>query len=147
VDTRELYQEVILDHNRSPKNFKEIEKPTGTAVGHNPLCGDEITVSLVIEDGTIEDVGFQGNGCAISQASASMMTAAVKGKSVAEARKLFGKFHSMVAGDGEADRATMGGLAAFGGVREFPARVKCASLSWHTLNAALDEEAETVVTE
>lgn len=146
MDTRELYQEVILDHNRSPKNFKKIEQPTGTAVGHNPLCGDEITVSIVVEDGVIKDVGFQGGGCAISQASASMMTAAIKGKSVTEARELFSKFHSMVAADGKADKDTMGRLAAFGGIREFPARVKCASLSWHTLIAVLDEKSETVVT-
>ncbi len=145
MDTRELYQQVILDHNLSPKNFKRIEEPTRTAVGHNPLCGDEVTVSLIVENGVIEDVGFQGGGCAISQASASMMTASVKGKTVSEARALFEKFHAMVAEDGESE--AMGRLAAFSGVREFPARVKCASLSWHTLKAALDERAEMVVTE
>ena len=147
MDTRELYQEIILDHNRSPKNFKKVEQPTGSAVGHNPLCGDEITVSLVVEDGVIKDVGFQGGGCAISQASASMMTSSIKGKTVKEARELFDKFHSMVADDGDVDMEAMGRLAAFGGVKEFPARVKCASLSWHTLKAVLDEEAEIVVTE
>lgn len=147
MDTRELYQQVILDHNRSPKNFKKLEAPTSTAVGYNPLCGDEVTVAIVVEDGVIADVGFQGVGCAISQASASMMTAAIKGKPVDSARELFEKFHSMVASDAETDLKAMGKLAAFGGVREFPARVKCASLPWHTMKAALDEVAETVVTE
>lgn len=147
MDTRELYQQVILDHNRSPKNFKKIEKPTSMAVGHNPLCGDEITVSIVVEDGVVEDVGFQGVGCAISQASASMMTAAIKGKPVDAVKELFEKFHRMVASDEDTDLDAMGKLAAFGGVREFPARVKCASLPWHTMKAALDDVSETVVTE
>lgn len=147
MDTRELYQQVILDHNKSPKNFKKVEEASREAVGHNPLCGDEITVSVKLNDGVIEDIGFQGSGCAISQASGSMMTAAVKGKTVEEALALFENFHTMVTEDGSADRATMGRLAAFQGVREFPARVKCASLSWHTLKAALEKQAGTVVTE
>ncbi|MCH7801429.1 MAG: SUF system NifU family Fe-S cluster assembly protein, partial [Chloroflexi bacterium] len=111
MDTRELYQQVILDHNRSPKNFKKIEKPTSMAVGHNPLCGDEITVSIVVDDGVVEDVGFQGVGCAISQASASMMTAAIKGNPVDVVRELFEKFHRMVASEAETDLDAMGKLA------------------------------------
>lgn len=134
----ELYQQVILDHNKAPRNFRVVTGANRTAGGHNPLCGDRIELSVKVTDGVIEDVGFQGQGCAISQASASVMTTVVKGKTVAEAERLFEAFHAMVLGEGEPDRATLGNkLVAFSGVREFPARVKCANLPWHTLHAAL----------
>lgn len=144
---KELYQQVILDHNRSPRNFREVEGANRTAKGDNPLCGDKITVYARVEDGRIEDVGFQGTGCAISQASASLMTGAVKGKTIQEAEKLFRAFHGMVAGDATPDREVLGKLAAFAGVKEFPARVKCANLPWHTLHAALENAQEPVSTE
>ncbi|MFQ5702826.1 MAG: Fe-S cluster assembly sulfur transfer protein SufU [Gemmatimonadales bacterium] len=149
MDVRELYQQVILDHNRSPRNFKVIDNANREASGDNPLCGDRITVYVRVNDGVIADVGFQGSGCAISQASASLMTTSVRGKSVAEARKLFGQFHSMVMGEHDSTSAvkSLGKLAALGGVREFPARVKCANLSWHTLKAALDGEPQPITTE
>ena len=148
MDLSELYQQVILDHNRSPRNYKQIPDAQRSADGWNPLCGDELKLYLNIDgDGRIEDIGFQGTGCAISKASASMMTAAVKGLTVEDTRVLFGEFHSMVTSDRIVDRKKMGKLAAFAGVREFPARVKCASLSWHTLLAALDQTQVTVSTE
>ena len=145
-DLRELYQQVILDHNRSPRNFHQIPDANRSASGDNPLCGDRITLWLKVTDGRVEDVGFQGTGCAISQASASLMTTVVKGKTVAEAEALFRHFHGMVTGAEEPDQARLGKLFAFSGVREFPARVKCANLAWHTLHAAL-ESRETVSTE
>ncbi len=147
ADLRELYQQVILDHNRSPRNFRVPEGANREAQGDNPLCGDKITVyAKVSPDGKIEDVGFQGSGCAISQASASLMTSAVKGKSTAEAEEMFEAFHGMVTG--EKDTPTLPRkLMAFGGVKEFPARVKCANLPWHTLHAALGHVGRVATTE
>jgi nitrogen fixation NifU-like protein len=138
-DLRELYQEVILDHNRRPRNFGAIEHPTHHADGHNPLCGDKLSLTLIVKDGLVENAMFQGSGCAISKASASLMTDAIKGKPVAEVETLFEAFHKMVTTpmSEEPDESAVGKLAVFSGVREFPARVKCASLAWHTLMAAL----------
>jgi nitrogen fixation NifU-like protein len=147
ADLQELYQQVILDHNRNPRNFREVPDANRSASGDNPLCGDRITLWVRVADDKIEDVGFQGTGCAISQASASLMTTAVKGKTVAEAERLFQAFHRMVTGTGAADRAELGKLFAFAGVREFPARVKCANLPWHTLHAALEDRGAAVTTE
>lgn len=140
----DLYQEVILDHNKNPRNYREIENADRAADGHNPLCGDELTVFLDLEDGRVKDVSFIGSGCAISKASASMMTQTVKGKTREEAEVLFDEFHRMVLGemDEETEENHLGRLKIFAGVREFPARVKCASLSWHTMNAALHGEGE-----
>src|SRR5438034_6781545 len=148
-DLSELYQEVILDHNKRPRNFQVLEGANRTAEGYNPLCGDQITVYLQMEDDVIRDVSFQGAGCAISKASASMMTASLKGKTRAEAEALFERFHQMVtgAGDGAPDPAELGKLAVFSGVCEFPARVKCATLAWHTLRAALSGNEGRVTTE
>ena len=148
-DLQELYQQVILDHNRSPRNFREVPDANRTAKGDNPLCGDKITLYVKVVEGVIEDIGFQGSGCAISQASASLMTTAAKGKTVEEAEALFNAFHEMVAGDGdhEPDRKSLGKLLAFAGVREFPARVNCANLSWHTLHATLQETDQLASTE
>jgi len=144
----ELYQNVILEHNRSPRNYRPMENANREAQGHNPLCGDQVTVRLRIEDGTIQDASFQGSGCAISKASASLMTAAVKGRTRREAEELFGRFHRLVTGTLDpAESETLGKLAVFSGVSEFPVRVKCASLSWHTLKAALDAPGLTVSTE
>jgi nitrogen fixation protein NifU and related proteins len=141
-ELNDLYQEVILDHNKNPRNFREIENATNEADGHNPLCGDALKVYLNIEKDTVTDVAFKGSGCAISKASASMMTQAVKGKTKAEAETLFNEFRAMVMGelDIETDENHLGKLKIFAGVLEFPARVKCASLSWHTVHAALNEE-------
>jgi nitrogen fixation NifU-like protein len=149
VDLRDLYQQVILDHNRSPRNFREIDEPDRVVSGDNPLCGDKIEVYLKLSGDVIEDVSFRGSGCAISQASASLMTTAVIGRPVAEAELLFQEFHAMVTGDENTvvSRKVLGKLAAFAGVREFPARVKCANLAWHTLRAALGAETESVSTE
>lgn len=149
ADLRELYQQVILDHNRSPRNFKKLPEASHTAEGTNPLCGDEITLYVLLEDDVIKDVGFQGSGCAISQASASLMTSAVKGKRTDEAERLFRAFHDMVTAGpaAPADSKALGKLAALVGVRQFPARVKCANLPWHTLHAALTGVQETVSTE
>ena len=143
-ELNDLYQEVILDHNKNPRNFRAIENATNQADGHNPLCGDALKVYLNIEGDMVIDVAFKGSGCAISKASASMMTQAVKGKTKAEAENLFNEFHKMVTGelDIETDKNHLGKLKIFAGVLEFPARVKCASLSWHTVHAALNEEAE-----
>jgi len=137
-DLRELYQEVILDHSKSPRNFHKIDPADRTADGTNPNCGDRISLYVKIEGGTIADVGFQGQGCAISKSSASMMTDAIKGKTEAEARALFEEFHEMVTGHRKPDPKTLGKLSVFAGVSEFPGRVKCASLAWHTMKAALD---------
>lgn len=135
----ELYQNVILEHNRSPRNYRAMSDADGKAEGHNPLCGDEVTVWVRMEGDVIGDVTFQGAGCAISRASASLMTGAVKGKSRGEAEALFQRFRQLVTGSLPADQAeTLGKLAVFSGVSEFPIRVKCASLSWHTLKAALE---------
>lgn len=146
TDLRELYQQIILDHNRAPRNFHDLPDADRRAEGDNPLCGDRIRVAVRLEDNRIADIGFTGSGCAISQASASLMTGAVKGRTVAEAEALFKAFHSMVT-KGGGDRASLGKLAAFGGVREFPARVKCANLPWHTLHAALRGAEHPVSTE
>jgi nitrogen fixation NifU-like protein len=144
----DLYQEVILEHNKNPRNFREIPDADKTATGNNPLCGDALRVYVDMEDGKVKDVSFKGSGCAISKASASMMTQVVKGKTKEEAEVLFDEFHRMVLGelDEEAEDNHLGKLKIFAGVREFPARVKCASLSWHTLNAALHGD-ESVTTE
>ncbi|CAN5398048.1 SUF system NifU family Fe-S cluster assembly protein [soil metagenome] len=144
----DLYQEVILEHNKNPRNFREIEDADQYADGKNPLCGDALRVYVSLEGDTVTDVAFKGSGCAISKASASMMTQAVKGKSKEEAELLFNEFHDMVTGeiDIEADENHLGKLKIFAGVLEFPARVKCASLSWHTLHAALKGE-DAVTTE
>jgi len=139
ADLRELYQEVILDHSRSPRNFRAMPDPSRTAVGNNPLCGDRITLFLRLDGDRVADVSFQGSGCAISKASASMMTESLKGRTTADAGNLFDRFHEMVTGDIHApfEAGPLGKLAVFRGVAEFPARVKCASLAWHTLRAAL----------
>jgi nitrogen fixation NifU-like protein len=146
---RELYQEVILDHSKKPRNFREIENAEHQAKGYNPLCGDKITVFVALKDGKIQDVGFQGAGCAISTASASMMTESLKGKTMEEAEALFGRFHDLVTGKLEPGEGIdeLGKLAVFAGVQEFPIRVKCATLAWHTLRAAVDKSEEAVSTE
>jgi len=143
-ELNELYQETILDHNKNPRNFRDIEDADLYADGKNPLCGDALRVYVKMDDDTVADVAFKGSGCAISKASASMMTQAVKGKTKAEAEGIFDEFHKMVTGelDIETDDNHLGKLRVFAGVLEFPARVKCASLSWHTLNAALNDEVE-----
>jgi len=147
-DLRELYQEVILDHHKRPRNFGPLPEANHHAEGHNPLCGDRLAVHLDVEDGVIRGVAFEGAGCAISRASASLMTDAVKGKSVAEAERLFEEFRQMVtSGVDQAVEESLGKLTVFCGVREFPSRVKCASLSWHTLHAALESKDTTVSTE
>ena len=143
-----LYQEVILDHNRKPRNFREMDDADHKVEGRNPLCGDEITVWLKLDGDKVGDVSFKGSGCAVSKSSASLMTAAVKGKTLEETRQLFDRFHDMITGKmPEAERGTMGSLAALGGVSKFPLRVKCASLSWHALKSALDGKVEIVSTE
>ena len=133
----DLYQEVILDHNRRPRNFRAMDGASRTQEGYNPLCGDRLTLYLKLDGNRINDVSFQGTGCAISKASASLMTDAVKGKTVEEARAVFERFHEMVTSPPEAAVPEIGKLAVLAGVREFPTRVKCASLAWHTLKAAV----------
>jgi len=142
-DVSDLYQEMILDHNKRPRNFQVLENPSHEAEGYNPLCGDRLTVFLNVEAERIAEIGFQGSGCAISRASASLMTDAVKGRSVGEARDLFDRFHKMVTTPPEYAVEDMGKLSVLAGVREFPVRVKCASLAWHTLKAALDRDGGT----
>lgn len=139
-DLNDLYQEVILDHNRRPRNFHAMPGATHSAEGFNPLCGDRLTLYLHLDDDRIADVAFEGSGCAISKASASLMTEAVKGQTVAEARALFDRFHQMVTASPEQPVEDLGKLCALAGVREFPIRIKCASLAWHTLKAALTHE-------
>ncbi len=146
MDLKDLYRDVILDHNRHPRNFGHLEHQDAHAEGHNPLCGDRLTVEVRLEGERIADIRFEGKGCAISTASASLMTEAVKGKDRATVGALFERVHALLTRDGPAD-PTLGKLAALSGVREFPARVKCASLCWHTLNAALERGAATVSTE
>jgi nitrogen fixation protein NifU and related proteins len=156
----ELYQQVILDHNQRPRNFHALEGDARRAEGHNPLCGDRLTLYLDVRDGVIRDIGFVGSGCAISKASASMMTDAVKGKTAEEAEALFRRFHALVtgedgaAGDGgdaaagaPATDGRLGKLMVFAGVRDYPVRVKCATLAWHTLRAALENRGATASTE
>jgi nitrogen fixation NifU-like protein len=147
MDLKELYRDVILDHNRRPRNFGRIEPADGRADGHNPLCGDRLSLFVRLSGDRIEDIRFEGTGCAISTASASLMTEAVKGKDRAGVRELFDKVHALLTQPGAAPDAALGKLAALSGVREFPARVKCASLCWHTLNAALARSPVTVSTE
>ena len=144
-ELRDLYQEVILDHNRRPRNFGPLPEANRRAEGHNPLCGDKVTVFLDLADGRIRDLAFQGAGCAISTASASLMTEALKGRTVEEARTLFAGFHALLTGEGAGE--DLGKLAAFSGVGEYPMRVKCATLPWHTLKAALDQQDHPVSTE
>jgi nitrogen fixation protein NifU and related proteins len=147
-DLRELYQQVILDHNKNPRNFREMADATSRVEGYNPLCGDHYTVFLKTDGDRIDEVSFTGSGCAISKASASVMSSTVKGKSKDEAERLFDTFHRLVTGDQSGlDAAELGRLAAFSGVSEFPARVKCATLAWHTLRNALEGRDEKVSTE
>jgi nitrogen fixation NifU-like protein len=149
TDLAELYQQVIVEHSRSPRNFRAVPGANRTADGENPLCGDQLTLELRLEGDRITDVGFQGSGCAISKAAASLMTGAVMGKTSAEAEDLFRRVQAMVTSrpDTPVDAAGVGKLAALAGVRAFPARVKCASLAWHTLHAALEGRARSVSTE
>jgi nitrogen fixation NifU-like protein len=142
----DLYQEVILDHNRRPRNFRVIEPATARQEGYNPLCGDRLTLYLTIDGDVIKDVSFQGSGCAISKASASLMTDQVKGKTVEQARELFDRFHAMITSNPEAPADDLGKLNVLAGVREFPTRVKCASLAWHTMKAAVAHEGDAPVT-
>lgn len=140
-DLKDLYQEIIVDHNRTPRNYGALEHPSHKADGHNPLCGDKLTVYLLMDGDVIRDVSFEGSGCAISVASASLMTEQLKGKTEQEAKELFSQFHNLVAEkEMTADTDKLGKLAALAGVREYPARVKCATLCWHTVNSALAGE-------
>ena len=147
MDVSNLYQDIILDHNRRPRNFGPLENADRSANGHNPLCGDQLKVWLRMDGESIADVSFTATGCAISRASASIMTTVVKGKSKDEAARLFDQFHKLVTGAPATDERALGSMAAFSGVSKFPARVKCASLSWHTLRSALDSEPSPVSTE
>lgn len=148
-ELRDLYQEVILDHYKKPRNFHELKNEAQKAEGHNPLCGDRVTVYVRMKDGRIEDIAFQGSGCAISTASASMMTENLKGKTAEEADQIFHTFHQLVTGQLPVDQphTPLGKLEAFSGVCEFPLRVKCASLAWHTLKAALEQRQAPITTE
>ncbi len=147
-DLRDLYQEVIFDHNRHPRNFGKLEEANRFAAGHNPLCGDRLNLYLKVEDGVIVDARFEGVGCAISTASASLMTERLKGMRVDEAEVLYGRFHELLTGSAAADdTASLGKLNVLLGVKEYPARVKCATLAWHTLHAALGDQEKTVTTE
>lgn len=148
-DLRDLYQDVILEHSKTPRNFRELPAANHKAEGFNPLCGDRFTVYVTLDGDAIRDISFQGSGCAISKASASMMTQSVKGKTMAEAEKIFERFHQMVTGHEPAggDSAELGKLAVFSGVSEFPVRVKCATLAWHTMQAALEGKQDAVSTE
>jgi len=143
TDLTDLYQEVILDHNRRPRNFHAIADATHRAEGYNPLCGDRLTLYMKVDGDVIADVAFEGAGCAISKASASMMTDALKGRSLGEARALFDRFHRMVTAPPEATVEDLGKLSSLAGVREFPIRIKCASLAWHTFKAALEHDQRT----
>ena len=138
----ELYQQVILDHNKKPRNFHKLENANHTAEGYNPLCGDQLTVYLQLENGMVKDIGFEGSGCAISKAAASMMTVALKGKTKQDAETIFDEFHRMVIGELDEENTPnhLGRLKIFAGVREFPVRVKCATLPWHTLHAAFADQ-------
>jgi nitrogen fixation NifU-like protein len=147
MDPRELYQEIILDHGRRPRNFRELPHANHSAEGKNPLCGDHVIVTLVMDGDVVKDVAFQGSGCAISTAAASTMTEAVKGMKRGEADALFHRFHDLVTGKSKEDPEEFGKLAAFAGLSEFPMRVKCATLAWHTLEAAFDGAAIPVSTE
>jgi nitrogen fixation protein NifU and related proteins len=146
-DVRDLYQEVILEHSKRPRNYRALETANHSAEGFNPLCGDHFTVYVDVNNGEIRDIGFQGAGCAISKASASMMTQALKGKRAEEAEELFQKFHHVVTGKNDVEAGELGKLAVFAGVSEFPVRVKCATLAWHALRAALHGDQHAVSTE
>ena len=147
-DLRDLYQEVIFDHNRNPRNFRVMDDADRKVEGFNPLCGDRLTLYIKLDGDTITDASFQGSGCAISTASVSLMTEIIKGKTIAEAEELFKKFHEMTTGkDEEVNLEAVGKLAVLAGVREYPARVKCATLAWHTLDAAIKNEQEVISTE
>jgi len=148
ADLRDLYQELILEHSKAPRNYRELKTADHKAEGYNPLCGDHFTIFLRMEGDSIREVTFQGSGCAISKASASMMTQALKGKTKAEAEELFDLFHNVVTGQAvNGNQADLGKLAVFSGVSEFPTRVKCATLAWHTLQAALEGKQDAVSTE
>ena len=147
MDLKELYRDVILDHNKRPRNFGKLEPSDAQADGHNPLCGDRLTVFLKMDGDRVEDIRFEGKGCAISTASASLMTEAIKGKDKSQIGGLFDQVHSLLTRQDAIADSSLGKLAALSGVREYPARVKCASLCWHTLNAALDKGGATVSTE
>lgn len=145
-DLRELYQQVILDHNKNPRNFGRLEGANREAEGYNPLCGDHYTIYLDLEDGNVKKAGFEGSGCAISKSSASVMTQVLEGKTIDEAKEIFGKFIAMVKGE-LADSSDIGKLAIFEGVRDFPTRTKCATLSWHAMKNALEGVGEPAKTE
>lgn len=148
-DFRELYQETILDHNKNPRNYRVMHDATHHLEGFNPLCGDRLHLYLRVENGVIKDASFEGQGCAISKSSASLLTASVKGKSIEEAEAMFKRFHDLVTSDIQSapDTKALGKLAVFAGVREFPARIKCAILPWHTFHAALNQQQDAVSTE
>ena len=145
-DLTDLYQQVILDHSRSPRNFRKMENPTGTAQGHNPLCGDNVTLYVRFDEGKVQEITFQGSGCAISKASASLLTEALKGKTIEEVKSIFAQVQEMVK-TGRQTPGDLGKLTVFAGVHKFPARVKCAILPWHAVLAALDRRSEPVSTE
>lgn len=148
ADLRELYQELILDHSKKPRNYRDMPNANRKVEGFNPLCGDHFTVYMDLEGETVKDVSFQGSGCALSKASASMMTQALKGKTRADAEALFDRFHDLVTGKtSDADAESLGKLAVFSGVSEFPVRVKCASLAWHAMKAAVEGQANQISTE
>ena len=144
----DLYQEILLEHNSKPRNFRKVEEANQTSEGYNPLCGDQITLYLKVVDGVIDDVGFQGTGCAISRASASMMTQSINGQSLERAQEIFDAFHHMITEpDGELDLDTLGDLETLSGISEYPTRIKCAVLAWHTMKAALTGDNEGITTE
>jgi len=145
-DLQDLYQQVIIDHNHNPRNFREIEHPSHSAKGHNPLCGDKIDIYLTIKDDIITEISFMGSGCAISKASSSLMTEALLGKTITEAKKLFNSVHEMII-NGITDVEDISKLAVLSGVHKFPARVKCAILPWHTMKNALEKSTQTTITE
>jgi nitrogen fixation NifU-like protein len=147
IEIADLYQELIVDHSRRPRNFRRLEKATHHAKGFNPLCGDKVKVYVDLENDVVRDVSFEGEGCAISKASASLMTESIKGKSRREVEQLFSRFRDVATGTGRSDLASLGKLAVFSGLRGFPTRVKCATLAWHTLRAALNETSSVVSTE
>lgn len=146
MSLRDLYQEIIIDHGKSPRNVGKLQNANHSQIGHNPLCGDKLIIYIVERDGVVEEIKFEGAGCAISMASASLMTEAVKGKSIIEIEKLFTHFHQLVT-TGKETAIDLGKLAVFSGVAEFPMRVKCATLAWHTLKASLHHETQIVCTE
>lgn len=148
TDLQELYQELILDHGRRPRNFKPLDAPSRTAEGYNPLCGDKVKIYVKMDDDIVEDISFEGSGCAISTASASIMTETLKGKTRGQAEELFHTFHDLVTGQqAQLDAPELGKLAVFSGVSEFPIRVKCATLAWHTLRAAMNGDGKVISTE